>query len=77
MPRLISECAVVKRVNRRLAREDQILKCCRFACRNFHYLGRYYVVDGRTNFLATTHVNLDDLAREVRAMRPCEAIADG
>lgn len=52
--------AIMARVNRKLAREDQILKVSRSASEKEN-LGAYHVIDTNTN--AVTAYHIDDLAK--------------
>jgi hypothetical protein len=75
-PRSNSRRAVEARVRRRLARDGQALGKCPENSRWRSDLGDYFVTDAATRFTVRTHLCLDDLAREVGALRPTETIAE-
>jgi hypothetical protein len=66
----ISDRALLARVNRRLAKQDdpEIVRMCREDSRDFHGLGRYYVVDWFSNFVTSADIDLEQWARELKAI---------
>jgi hypothetical protein len=64
---LVSQRAVLQRINRKLKPEDRKLKTSRSA-RAEQDLGRYYMIDFNRNWVVATDVNLDDLARELKVL---------
>ena len=60
----MNEAAIVKRINRALASEDEKLRKSRggWTAANF---GDFYVHDWRRNIVTATHVDPEDLAREL------------
>lgn len=75
MNTIVSKTAAVKRVNRRLPREGKRLCVSRRGgeCAN---LGSYHVVDVRTNPVTASHVDLEDIARELGVLATNEKVAD-
>jgi hypothetical protein len=73
--REVSVAAVVSRVRRRLARDGESLGKCRTASQWYRDLGGYYSSNDR-NHLVRTHIDLEQLARELEVLRPWEAIAE-
>lgn len=79
---LVSERALIQRVNRKLKAEDQKLKATRGFWdkgRNLHYedtnLGWFYIIDVQRNFVVADHVDLAHLARQLGAMAKWEELA--
>jgi hypothetical protein len=72
---LLTERAVIQRINRKLASEHQQLKTYRGG-RWESDLGRFYVVDLNRNAIVAQHVVLDELARELGAIAGYEAIEE-
>lgn len=64
-----TEQALIKRINRALAREEseQRVRVCRDCSRDQLTLGRYYAVDANRNAVTATHVDLEQWATELRA----------
>jgi len=69
---LISERGVIQRINRVLAKDDEVLKKSRGATR--HQLGDFYIVDIHRNFVIDKDVNLEDLARKKGVLSDWEAL---
>jgi hypothetical protein len=79
---LISERALVRRVNRRLKAENHQMKRTRgfWDSNHFHHyedtnLGRFYVVDLLRNFVVDYHIDLARYARDLGAMAEWEELA--
>jgi hypothetical protein len=71
----ISERALLQRLNRYLIREeDQTIKKCREDSRWYNDLGDYYTVDIKTKAIVATHVNLEEMARELKVISKHEAL---
>jgi len=70
----VSESAVVQRVNRKLKREMQALRKARGAYRA-GFPGDFYVVDFNHGWVVETHVDVEDLARELEVLKPWERVA--
>lgn len=75
LSREVSVAAVVSRVRRRLARDGESLGKCRTASQWYRDLGDYYAVNDR-NYLVRTHIDLEQLARELEVVRPWEVMAE-
>ena len=73
MSHLVSESAVIKRINRRLAKDGEQLRTRRSE-RYWSDLGTHYIVDSN-NCVTASHVDLEQLGRELGALRPGEAVA--
>lgn len=71
---LLTERALVARINRTLAKQEQGLRRCRENSRWFHDLGRYYVVDQATLSLCMKDVEIEDLGRELGVLTSREAM---
>lgn len=71
----ISERALVARINRRLAKEDEALNRCRENARGFDYFGRYYRLDLRRNQVVDSHVDPEELGREIKVLAEWECLA--
>ena len=72
----LSERAVLARVNRALAKEDEIIRICREDSRWHPELGRFYSVDLSQNVIMSKHVDLEKWARELKVMKPYEILVD-
>jgi hypothetical protein len=71
--------ALHQRINRRLSHEDQSVRTARGFWRGPSWyedpnLGRHYVIDAGRNFIVATHVNLEELARELHVLHPHERV---
>lgn len=69
----VSERAVIARINRKLAQNDEVLHKSRSERARFD-LGEFYTVNTRHNVMGETHVDLAALARELGALRGWEEI---
>lgn len=77
--------ALIQRINRKLAKErdgwgthggghgDKLL-ACREMSRAYHDLGSYYTVDVGRNQIAATHVDPEELARELGVLKEWEKV---
>jgi len=70
----ITENAMIKRINRKLANEGQKLRKCRSNSRWRHDLGDYYIVDLATNGIVCSHVPLGDLGQELDVLTENERV---
>jgi hypothetical protein len=75
MPVFVSTAAVAARIRRRLRREGGNLRKCRETCRDRFYLGEFYTV-APSGFLDVTHVDLEDLGRELGVLKRFEAVTE-
>ena len=69
----VSESALIRRVNRRLAHDEEQLHKSRSEREAFD-LGEFYVRDCRINGIIMTNVDLEGLAREMGALAPDERL---
>ena len=60
----ITEAALIARIQRKLAHEDQRLRKSRGRTDQFN-LGEYYVYHWRDNFIIEKHVDLETLGRQL------------
>lgn len=70
----VSEAAIIRRINRKLAHETQSLHRCRPGSRWWSDLGDYYIVDDARNAIVATHVSLEDTARELGILGMAESL---
>ncbi|HEV2294573.1 MAG TPA: hypothetical protein VGR35_12020 [Tepidisphaeraceae bacterium] len=68
----VSERALLARLNRALAKEDQMLRKCRADSRWYRDLGDYALVDVSRNTWLATHVDLEALGREMGVLQEFE-----
>ncbi len=73
---LVSERAVLQRLNRALAHEVKVIRVCKETSRWFRDCGRYYLVDLNFNAIRDSHIDLEAFAREEGVLKPFEAMAD-
>lgn len=71
----ISERALLKRINRKLAKEGE--KLCRLPerSRSFGDMGEYHLIEVHTNSVIATHVDVTKLAKEMQALGESETVA--
>ena len=69
----ISESALISRINRRLAREDEQLHKSRGA-RCLLELGEYFVRDCNRNFIVAHNVDPEQLGRELGVLKHYEQV---
>ena len=73
--KLVSEAALKRRINRKLAKDGQALR----TSRNWQMemeAGHHYVVDFSHGGVIQSHVDLEDLGRELGVLKPYEYLAD-
>jgi hypothetical protein len=71
----VSLRAVVQRINRRLMKDDQVLKKARDGQTRQNF-GDYYVINLRTNVLSQWFVNPVVLAQELNVLAAWEAVQE-
>lgn len=77
----VSDSAVLKRINRKLAHEHKHVRKTRGfynqVCGPFfdHNLGEYYCVDWYSNVITATHLDIEALGRELGVLRDSEALS--
>jgi len=64
--------ALIQRINRAIAPEQQSLRITRDRWRSD--LGDYYVVDFNRNWIVASHVNPEEVAREMGLLRSWESV---
>lgn len=65
----VSERALIQRINRKLKEDNQKIR----KPKTYHpEVGEYYIVDYLENHVVQTNVNLEKLARDVKALAPYE-----
>lgn len=72
--KVISESALVKRINRRLRLSGLAVRLATYGSRSFQDQGRCYVVNDRHHLLRRD-VDLESLGRECRALSPGEVLS--
>ena len=69
----VTQRALFQRINRALEKEGQIQKTTR-GDKWRSSLGDHYVVDLNRNLIVSTHVDLEELGREIKALAPYESM---
>ena len=72
----VSVRALMARINRKLHATDRALKKARGVGRARLDVGEFYVVSGRRNLAVSTHVDPEDLGRELGVLRPWEGVRE-
>ncbi len=68
--------ALLARINRKLAKDYEAVRCCREDARGFRDLGRYYLLNTYQNRIIDTHLDLKDFARSHECIRVHEALVE-
>lgn len=71
----VSQRALLQRINRRLAKEHEVLKTLR-GQRYEHDLGRHYAVNYATNLVTATHVDPEAWGRELGVLAAWETVKE-
>ena len=74
MQKPVTELAVKRRLNRRLAEKGECLRKCASNSPWLSALGTYYIAEINTNNVIQTDVDLEALARKEGVMKSGEAI---
>ncbi len=74
MNALISELALLARVNRKLTPRNSQLKRCQPGSRHYEERGHFYHTDLATGRVLADHLDIEAFAREVGALRDWEAL---
>jgi hypothetical protein len=69
----VSERNLIRRINRRLANEQESLRKTR-GTRWWSYLGDYYIEDCYRNTIVAQHVNPEKLGRQLDVLRDNEQV---
>ena len=72
----VSTRAIIQRINRKLAPKYRQLKRCRENSQGWDSLGDYYIVDLCQNAVVDTHVKVESLARELKAIGEWEIVVE-
>ncbi len=72
---VISKRALVQRINRKLILDDQQIRAVRGGNLELG-VGKYFIVDVRRNLIIRTHIDLDELGREIGVLQPSEVIEE-
>lgn len=70
----ISSRALVQRINRKLKADHQQVRATRGTGRMWTTLGDFYVVDIGQHFIASHHVDIEELARDLEVMAAWEEL---
>jgi type IV secretory pathway VirD2 relaxase len=70
----ISERALFQRVDRKLRQDGRRLRRAREGTNTETSVGRYYAIDVRGNFVTDSHVDLEELARELEVLAGWESL---
>jgi hypothetical protein len=88
MKAAVSLRALLQRVNRKLANEEELIRRTRPIYDVMggdtehlrpiydHNLGQFYRIDTRRNFVVETHVDLEAIARKLGAIAPWEQLEE-
>jgi hypothetical protein len=68
--------ALIQRINRKLAKDERLLKRSRGA-RTVQNLGDYYLIDVNRNLVVDHQVDPEALARELGVIAPWEKVENG
>ncbi len=71
----VTERALIQRINRVLAKKQELLKKCREASGSYNNLGDYYTIDVYRNAIIDTHLNLEKLGRKLDVLAKWESLA--
>ena len=72
----ISERAVIQRINRKLAKDNEKLKTLHETSQSIHNIGRHYIVDIYSGAILHTHQDVESLGREIGVLHNREKIAE-
>ena len=68
----VSERALIARINRKLPEHEKLKKLR--GSRWEHDLGQYYIIDQNMNAILHKHIDIEELARELGALKPWESL---
>lgn len=71
---MVSERALMARINRKLKAENQHLRKSKVDSRCYSNLGSFYIVDDYRNSIEASHVDLVELGKELKVLQEFEAI---
>jgi hypothetical protein len=70
----VSRRALIQRINRKLRATNELLRAYRGDGRGRQNLGDLYVLDLRRNFAVRTHVDLEQIGRELGVLHAWEEV---
>ncbi|MCG8537784.1 MAG: hypothetical protein MI808_22065 [Pseudomonadales bacterium] len=70
----ISERNLLRRLNRKLAKENLIVKTSPVNSRWYNENGRHYCVDESTNVIRSQHIDIEQWARDEGCLAPSECL---
>ena len=73
----VTERNLLRRLNRKLAKENLIVKTSPVNSRWYNENGRHYCVDERTNFIQSQHIDIEKWARDEGCLKPFECVVEG
>ena len=68
--------ALIARINRKLAHQDEMVRVCRPNSHGWDTTGDFYRVDLRTNSIIDTYVDIEKLGRELGVLKGFEIVAE-
>ena len=71
----VGRVALVARVNRRLAENNEQLRASKSAGAK-QEMGGFYIVNTQVNGVTSSNLDLEDLARELKCLQPWETLAE-
>lgn len=66
--------ALIQRINRKLGTYEQVRKSRSSGAK--YDLGDFYIIDHNRNFITATHVDPEELGRELGVLRPFETVIE-
>ena len=69
----VKSTSLQRRINRALDHNALVLRKCREDSQYHHERGNYYIVDVQTGGISETHVDLENLARELNVLKVTES----
>ncbi len=76
MKKTVTERALLARINRKLAKTDEVMKKCRADTSAYNDFGDYYIISLTENIVSSTHVDLDALSRDLGVLQSYEVLED-
>lgn len=71
----VSESALIRRMNRKLIGEDQVLRKSR-SSRSLHETGEFFIINTMHGGMDESHVDIEALGREIGALKAYEKLAE-
>ncbi len=76
LEKTVTMSALLRRINRRLAHDYEVLKKSRHNSRYLHNTGLYYRIDCNRNLLIQMHVDPEEFGRDLGVLQPHETVID-